>query len=518
MPKPQPFQSNREKVSDLSAKADPARSGAAPYVLVWDQQTQRRQIVGGIVAECGAKPLFVERPLTILMTLPGPEHPIVLVAPGARPEADSAAAEVIRTLKLKGFKIIAYEDGALSWPIGVQCQALLVGASRLLDSSQANFADELRSFLWRLLRDEAERNEADAKVKEQMRRLGLVGASPAMLSVFHRAARAASLSDLATLITGETGTGKELMARAIHQLDLKRRNGPFIPVNCSSINPNLAESELFGHRRGSFTGAERDSQGLFRAANGGVLFLDEIGEMELSLQAKLLRALQENRVLGVGEDRETAINVRVIAATNRDLKELAQSGRFRADLFHRLNLLSIHIPPLRQRPADLEPLIEHFLDKHRSLQSGRRLTLGHDFLAALAMAELPGNARQLENVVRWAMVNKSDDAPLNLSDLPREILEQLVERSQKLPPQPGASICGQDAGSAESTPSELHAYLARLLSVNGWTLARSLEYCEKLLLESALHLAHGNQSQTAKLLGLTPRSVYNKVHKHHLDH
>jgi transcriptional regulator with PAS, ATPase and Fis domain len=512
MPKSQPFQDNKKKVFDLSAEADPARSVPPASVLVWDQLQQRLRLISDIIAECGARPLFIEKPSTIPMTLRAMECPIVLAAVGAQPESDGPSAEALRILKLKGFKIIAYEDGVLSWPIGVQCQALLMGASWLLDSSQSNFAEKLRRFLSQLLRDEAGRNEADRKIKGEMERLGLVGASLSMLSVFHRAVRAAGLSDLATLITGETGTGKELIARAIHQLDLKRRNGPFIPVNCSSINPGIAESELFGHRRGSFTGAERDRQGLLRSANGGVLFLDEIGEMELVLQAKLLRALQENRVLGVGEDRETAINVRVIAATNRDLKELTRAGGFRADLFHRLNLLSIHIPPLRQRPADLEPLIEHFLDKNRSLQPGRRLAIGTDFLAALAMAELPGNVRQLENVIRWAIVNKSDDAPLNLSDLPREILEQVVERSRT-----PTSICGQGAVLTESPPSELNVYLARLLSINGWTLSQSLEYCEKLLLESALRLARGNQSQTAKLLGLTPRSVYNKVQKHQLD-
>ncbi len=362
------------------------------------------------------------------------------------------------------------------------------------------------------------RSAAETKCKSEMKQLGLAGESPAILAVFQCAARAAALSDLATLITGETGTGKELIARAIHQLDLKRRNGPFIAINCSAINPGVAESELFGHRRGAFTGAERTRAGLIRAAQGGVLFLDEIGEMELSLQAKLLRVLQEHRVLGVGEDREIAVDVRLIAATNQDLKGLTQAGRFRADLFHRLNLLPIHIPPLRQRPADLKPLIEYFLDKHRLLHPAGKFQIGADFLAALALAELPGNARQLENVVRWVLVNKQDEAPLNLGDLPREILEQLVELSVTLPP-PLEAAPGQPQNSVDETrSSELHVYLTQLLSVNGWTLSQSLEYCEKLLFKSALQLAHGNQTQTAKLLGLTPRSVYNKVRKYHLEH
>ena len=198
-----------------------------------------------------------------------------------------------------------------------------------------------------------------------MKRLGSVGESQAMMAVFHTVLRVSPLSDMPVLITGETGTGKELLAHAIHQLDPKRCHGPFIALNCSALSPGLAESELFGHRRGAFTGADRERKGLIRAAEGGVLFLDEIGELDDALQAKLLRVLQENRVLGIGDDQEVAVNVRIIAATNRNLDAMVQQRTFRADLFHRLNVLAIHIPPLRERPADLKPLIEHFLEKHQ---------------------------------------------------------------------------------------------------------------------------------------------------------
>ena len=152
-----------------------------------------------------------------------------------------------------------------------------------------------------------------------------------------------------------------------------------------------------------FTGADRDRKGLIRSADGGVLFLDEIGELDDALQAKLLRVLQENRVLGVGEDREVSVSVRIIAATNRDLDAMVQQGKFRADLFHRLHVLSIHIPPLRERPADLKPLIEHFLQKYQFLKPAEPLSVAPDFIDALTQLELPGNARQLENLVRWAL-------------------------------------------------------------------------------------------------------------------
>ena len=175
----------------------------------------------------------------------------------------------------------------------------------------------------------------------------------AMTDVFRSIIRFSTLSDLPVLIVGETGTGKEGLARALHRLDPKRKEGPFVAVNCGAIAAPLAESEFFGHRRGAFTGADRDRKGLVRSAEGGVLFLDEIGELDAALQAKLLRVLQESRVLGVGEDRDIQVNVRVVAATNRDLDQMGQQSRFRADLFHRLNVLSIRVPPLSERADDL---------------------------------------------------------------------------------------------------------------------------------------------------------------------
>jgi transcriptional regulator with PAS, ATPase and Fis domain len=330
--------------------------------------------------------------------------------------------------------------------------------------------------------------------------------------------RVSLLSDLPILLTGETGTGKELLARAIHRLDPKRCQGPFVALNCSAISPALAESELFGHRRGAFTGAERDRPGWIRAAEGGVLFLDEIGELDTALQAKLLRVLQEHRVLGVGEDREVAVSVRMIAATHRNLEAMVHHGTFRADLFHRLHTLAIHIPPLRERPADLKPLIEHFLAKYQSLKPAGPLSVDPDVIAALMQVAVPGNARQVGNLVRWALVNKDDETALTLRDLPRDIWQQVAEQGtfRQVPSEPASE--GQDL--PQSTPETSHQHIPSsimsLLDLNGWNLAQALQHCERLLLETALHKAHGNQSRTAQLLGITPRSVYNKLHKHQL--
>jgi DNA-binding NtrC family response regulator len=501
------------------ADLDPSsKSDLLWTVLMWDPRESRLQLISRIVAECGARPRWVDGLSAIPQIESSCRCNLAVVALGACPSPGDLCLEGIRSLKQRGFRIICYEEGVQSWPLSIRCQVLLAGASWLLDRATVEFPQELRHILVQLLQAEAGRRDEEERLKRVMRNLGSVGESQAIIAVFQTICRASTLSDLPILITGETGTGKELLAHAVHRLDIKRRDGPFIAVNCAAISPGLAESELFGHRRGAFTGADRDRKGLIRSADGGVLFLDEIGELDDALQAKLLRVLQENRVLGVGEDREVPVSVRIIAATNRDLDAMVQQGKFRADLFHRLHVLSIHIPPLRERPADLKPLIEHFLQKYQFLKPAQPLAVAPDFIDALTQLELPGNARQLENLVRWALVNKDDDTSLNLRDLPLEIWQQLSEREKHPWVQPEAADNGKDIqkSTLESLGQDIPSSIVNLLDLNGWNLSRSLQYCERLLLEAALHKAHGNQSQTARLLGITPRSVYNKLHKYHL--
>jgi len=443
---------------------------------------------------------------------------IALVALGACPSPDDLGLEVIRSLKQKGFKIICYEDGAHAWPLGIQCHPLLAGSLKLLDSANGDFAAELSRLLAQLLHAERARRADEEKIRVAMQNLGIIGESEVIISIFRWIVRVSGLSDLPILIMGETGTGKQVLAHALHRLDPKRCDGPFVAVNCGAISPSLAESELFGHRRGAFTGADRERQGLIRSAQGGILFLDEIGELDDDLQTKLLRVLQESRVLGVGEDQEVAVDVRVIAATNRELDKMVADKKFRADLFHRLNVLSIHIPPLRERPADVKPLIEHFLKSCRGLNPAASLSVASGFVKALTGIELPGNVRQLENLVRQALVNKYDDSPLNLSDLPIEVWRQLSEQGESRSLRSEQVSEGKESSEypPETPPQATPSYLAKLLHVNSWNLSRSLQYCEKLFLEAALHRAQGNQSQTARLLGITPRSVYNMVRKYNL--
>jgi transcriptional regulator with GAF, ATPase, and Fis domain len=473
-------------------------------VILWDQQPYRRARVRQLVEAFGARAIEI---LDLQRAVFSSACCVAAVGIGSEP--DGAGMCAIRDLKRQGFEILAYEDGSECWSVKLKCLSLLAGAGQLLDSGDTHFGCRFQSALTQIHNAEAKKQEEDQKTALVMCSMGMVGSSAAMMSVFRSVIRFSTLSDLPVLIGGETGTGKEGLARALHRLDPKRRGGPFVAVNCGAIAAPLAESEFFGHRRGAFTGADRDRKGLIRSAEGGVLFLDEIGELDAPLQAKLLRVLQESRVLGVGEDRDIKVDVRVVAATNRDLDQMGQQSRFRADLFHRLNVLSIKVPPLRERVDDLAPLTEHFLEKYRSLCCGGLPEVGIDFLDALRQVSLPGNVRQLENLIRQALVRRRTEAPLGLWDLPVEAWQQLSQG-------PDASQAPQRerARSGELDPQVIANYVRILLDANGWNLCRSLAHCEREAVEAAMQRANGNQSESARLLGITPRSVYNKMRKY----
>jgi DNA-binding NtrC family response regulator len=474
-------------------------------VILWDELRSNGHKIADIVRNAGGQPVLVERLSDLRLVNCCAECFVAVAVTGPIP--GGIGMQVIRDLKAKGFKVIACEQGAESWPIKTKCKPLLAGAVQLLDTHGGDFPRTLRQVIEGIVRAEVRKRSEESMVKATMRRMGMVGESAAMLRVFRSVIRCSALGDLPVLITGETGTGKEGLAQALHRLDPKRSQGPFVAVNCGAISAGLAESEFFGHRRGAFTGAERTRKGLVRSAEGGVLFLDEIADMEIALQTRLLRVLQENRVLGVGEDREAQVSVRVVAASNRDLQQMIQQNRFRADLFHRLNVLSVHVPPLRDRPEDLAPLLEHFLQKYRSLNLAGALAAGADFLEVLRQVELPGNVRQLENLVCQVLVRKATNLPLSISDLPVEILLQLLGSEET----PGARNLDQ-LKSIDS--NALLTSVIHLLEATGWNLPRSMAICERHALEAALGRTQGNQSETARLLGITPRSVYNKLRKH----
>ena len=232
-------------------------------------------------------------------------------------------------------------------------------------------------------------------------RFGMVGDSAPLRAVFDLLARVAP-SDVPVLVLGETGTGKELVARALHDHG-RRKDKLFLAENCAAVPENLLESELFGHKKGSFTGAIADRPGHFVAANGGTVFLDEIGDMPLTMQSKLLRVLQEGEVRAVGSNKTVKVDVRIVAATNKDLRAMCALGSFREDLFYRLNVIAIQLPPLRERPGDVPLLVRFFLGRIGT-ELGRELAIQPAALAALERWRWPGNVRELDNVLRGAAV------------------------------------------------------------------------------------------------------------------
>jgi len=300
---------------------------------------------------------------------------------------------------------------------------------------------------------------------------GLVARAPAMLKIV-RFVESLHRSDATVLITGESGTGKEVVARAIHASS-PRRSGPFVAVNCGALPADLLESELFGHVRGAFTGAVRDRVGRFEAARGGVVFLDEIGDMPLMLQVKLLRVLQARTFERVGESTSHAVDARVIAATNVDLKEAIANGRFREDLYYRLRVVPIHVPPLREREEDIEPLARHLLSRIAA-REGRAVRLSPDVLVALKSYAWPGNVRELENAIEYA-VAICQRQTLQLEDLPPEIAVALDEGDR--PARAEEPVGTDDAArvrAALETHHWHHARAAAELGISRTTLWRKM--------------------------------------------
>jgi transcriptional regulator with GAF, ATPase, and Fis domain len=481
----------------------------SPAIVVWDLRPERATQIQRAFREFGIT-------IRVLESSDETESPchesgaVALVALGNSPAEHEVAFALIRKFHQSNYLVVAFEDGASRWPLARRCHVLLAGAKRIFDSNAQEFLTDLRRQVVSTLEEISSRIKEEESIRKSMRDLGVVGESSAMMAIERLVVRVSRLSDLPVLLSGETGTGKELLARAIHAFDPKRGRGPFVALNCAALSPDLAEAELFGHRRGAFTGAEYERKGLFRAAEGGVIFLDEIAELRKELQGKLLRVLQENRLLVLGEDRETAINVRLLAATNRDLRERVAQGEFRADLFHRLNVIPIYVPPLRERPEDVQALVSHFLHKHRLLNPASSRLAATEFIQGLQNTRLPGNARQVENVVRQAIARKEDDTPFGLADLPPELWEELSIRAN--PTCEEIPAVRKESPSAAAT-AEFSAFPLRLLEENAWNLSRSIRHFERLLLELALHRTHGNQSETARLLGITSRSIYNKLHQ-----
>ncbi|MDZ7290243.1 MAG: sigma-54 dependent transcriptional regulator [candidate division KSB1 bacterium] len=319
------------------------------------------------------------------------------------------------------------------------------------------------------------RKELEAKTEFDL----VVGKSKAMEKVLD-IVRRVSPTESTVLITGESGTGKELIARAIHKHST-RRNGPFVAVDCGALVETLFESELFGHVKGSFTGAYETKHGRFEIANGGTIFFDEIGNISLNIQAKLLRAIQEREVTRIGSSKPIKVNVRIIAATNRNLAEAVREGKFREDLFYRLSVVPIHLPPLRERKEDIPLLIEHFLQKYNKKAKKGITSVSAKVKNALMEYDWPGNIRELENTIERAVV---------------------LSRGREI---------------------EMESLMYHGISVSPefWNLAegkfRTLEETEKEYIKTVLQAQSGNKGKTAEILGIDRKTLWAKIKKYNLQ-
>lgn len=341
--------------------------------------------------------------------------------------------------------------------------------------------DRLELLLQRALRERDMESE-NRRLREQLdARFGLeqlIGRSAPMQEVFD-AIRQVGPSRATVLVTGESGTGKELVARAIHQLS-PRVHGPFIPLHCAALSPTLLESELFGHEKGAFTGAVERRRGRFELADGGSLFLDEVGEIPAAIQVKILRVLEERKFERVGGQETVEVDVRLVAATNRDLKKMVDEGTFREDLYYRLNVVTIHLPPLRERPDDIPLLVQHFL-KEIAAENGKTIAgLTPEAMGALAAYAWPGNVRELRNVIERMVVMARGDT-LTVRDLPAALRDESRPRG------------GLPAGPI------------------------SLDEAEKQLILRALKACDDNRTAAARQLGISRRTLHRKLKEYGLE-
>jgi two-component system response regulator AtoC len=391
--------------------------------------------------------------------------------------------DLLTTLKAKGHEATVIVMSAYG-SVDLAIEAMKAGA---YDYIQKPFKpEELLLTLRKADERESLRRENRAlkqEIRDKARFEELLAKSPEMQAVFKTVSKIADFKTTA-LITGESGVGKELIARAIHQRS-SRKNAPFVAVNCGAIPENLLESELFGYRRGAFTDAVADRTGLFEQANGGTLLLDEIGELPLSLQVKLLRVLQEETIRRLGDNKDLKIDVRILAATHRDLAAETAAGRFREDLFYRINVLTIRIPSLRERREDIPILLDHFIARNNIRLSTQIRGLAPDARKVLLEYAWPGNVRELENTIERAMVLAESDL-ITKEDLPERIRE------------------ADDPVQAQLASGEL-------------SIKKTVRAIEEILIRRALEKTKGNRTRAAEVLEISHRALLYKIKDYQID-
>ncbi len=401
-------------------------------------------------------------------------------------EVIGQSCHILEGQNCKGFRVLTdFLENPTSYPWGIcnqECKVLakdgreiyLYGNVSIIRDEQGSVAGAMGTFTdlttFILNNQKIEVLEEQTKSRDAFHQL--IGKSPPMQEVFRRL-RLAAQSDVTVLLTGESGTGKELAARAIHALS-DRKNRPFFAINCSAIPETLLESELFGHVKGAFTGAIRDKIGVFQAADGGTLFLDEIGDTSPLLQLKLLRVLQEGEIKRVGDERGISINVRLITATNQDLKALMAEGTVREDFYYRIHVFAIHLPPLRERREDIPLLVNHFMKDNTKVFKRDVHEIAQDALKRLQEYSWPGNIRELKNAMDHAFVTVNGPC-VTLFDLPPEV---------------------QRPTSTTKSASSSHAFL----NPN-----------EETRIREAMRQTKGNKTEAAKILGYSRVTLWKKL-------
>jgi two-component system response regulator HupR/HoxA len=383
-----------------------------------------------------------------------------------------------------------------------RAELTLHGGARIAVEVEGSGAETLAQRALAAAAIELEPTEAKVEPIEQFG--GIVGNSAPMKSLFRMLDRIRN-SDATVLVLGENGTGKELVARAIHKQS-RREHKQFVATNCSAFNDNLLESELFGHKRGAFTGAVVDKPGLFAVADGGTFFMDEVGDMSPALQVKLLRVLQEGTFIPVGGTEYKKVDVRIIAATNRDVTAMVKEGSFREDLYYRLHVVTLKVPPLRDRKEDIPILVEHFL-RRLAEREGRQKGLTPRALNQLGAHEWPGNVRELENEMERAWVLSGDDRVID-----EELLSPTVRRNRPMTApismMPSASAPPPNAGTTEPAPAS---------QVGMPSLPDAVEALERRMIVEELKRYRGNKTRAAEALGISRRNLIRKVQGYGLE-
>jgi DNA-binding NtrC family response regulator len=453
--------------------------GTEQRILIADDEPVQRELVGGFLRTLGYDVAEVADGAEAVAYIR--EHSVDLVLLDQRMPR-LGGAEAVRALREAQPEIDIVVITAFG-TVETAVEALKAGATDYLtkpvDLDRLQIVVRKAMERGTLLR---ENRELRQKLAGGPRFAGIIGGSGVMEDLLSTVARAAP-TEATVLISGESGTGKELIARAVHMASPRAR-GPFVAVHCAALAESVLESELFGHERGAFTGADRARAGRFEAASGGTLFLDEVGEIPASAQVKLLRVLQERTVERVGSNASTRIDVRLIAATNRDLAEEIRAGRFREDLYYRLAVVKMFLPPLRNRREDIPRLVEHFIGKHAGAGTHPVNAISREGMEALLRYDFPGNVRELENIVQSAIVLCRTDV-LTTDDLPPAVRRRAEEE-------------GMTYGSFEGS------------------LPRRIERLERRLIAEALEAESGVQYRAAERLGISERTLRYKLEKYRM--